>query len=743
MLKKTDKYITISAVCMLTLSACSSDDALSVADKDGGGKTPIELTVGITGQSPSATRATTRTVVTTDKKDKNNAYMAQAFGANTNLYMVMESKKDASNIKYTRTIGTAAAVETPTAGSSSDVSFTGNNIRYWEDSYSRDSKLSIYSICVPGGSSDGINTALSTWATVDTDNSQWDTKEKNGSTTIAWPLNGVSVASQDATNFIASQDLCFSNNVSELAGGNGPLKFNDTEKKFTSGRMVFYHALTKVTFKIVHGAGFTGGDTDFKFTNSNENIVLEEFNTSGTFDITQGEFLTSPTIGTDDVNILALGASETDIDYVYNGIILPGTDLSSPSGKVHFTIDGNQYNIKKTDLKTALADKTTDKTGVPALDANNKMLPGVHYIFTLIVGKTKIEKLTAAVVDWETVEASYEPTNARITLNLLDNGTKQTNTHTAFNLYRLADNASSITDTHAEYDWLTPYETTPATLTWNGTTGNASGHWSTNWFWDDNKNYYHFRTVSPNTVTLNAKTNDTAGDYITLTADQSYTDVCWGAPFCRTTDKLYYDPTTNGFALKKESADHQISKAIGPTTGTISMQMFHMMSDVTIVLTTPTKENSTDLADNAVTLSGATVSLTNIYPTGTVLMGTGLVTPTGELNTVNGTVDNTNHKWTYGFVPQALDTSGSEVVLTITANNNKYIVNMKDMVATTVSKNVIADPYTGNGNKITRWYPNYKYTYTFKLTKTGIKDITATLTNWENVTAEAQDVVIK
>ena len=38
--------------------------------------------------------------------------------------------------------------------------------------------------------------------------------------------------------------------------------------------------------------------------------------------------------------------------------------------------------------------------------------------------------------------------------------------------------------------------------------------------------------------------------------------------------------------------------------------------------------------------------------------------------------------------------------------------------------------------KIARWEPGVKYEYTFKLTKAGIKEMNASLTDWKTVTAE-------
>ena len=130
------------AICLLTLSACSSNETLPDSPNHQG-KTPIELSAGIVGENPTDLRAQTRTVVTTDNPYGHNA---AAFDANTNLFMVIKGDNaDASASKYTRSIGTVAS-------GSPDVSFADGYKRYWEDCYSRASKLSVYSACVPGSS---------------------------------------------------------------------------------------------------------------------------------------------------------------------------------------------------------------------------------------------------------------------------------------------------------------------------------------------------------------------------------------------------------------------------------------------------------------------------------------------------------------------------------------------------------------------------------------------------------------
>ena len=741
MLNKTNKYQTLLAICLLTLSACSSNESLSDSPNNQG-KTPIELSVGIVGENAAVPSAQTRTVITNDSPYGNPA---TAFTDATSLYMVLKSEYGGTGTaqapKYSRSIGTV-----PGSGETNplNVSFASGYQRYWEDSYSRDSKVSVYSACVPGNTATALNIGASTSYNYGTYTWSTDAITPN----IAWPLSGTS-ASQNA-DFLTAQDLCFSNNVSSLPNPDNRIAFDGTLNKFTSKRLIFHHALTKVTFKIKRGDGFGTSTGVFNFTNAaTENIVLKGFNTSGTLDISTGEF---GTLGTTAITSLADTKTSADAvyDYVLTCLMLPGSALTSTAtNEVYFTIDNNKYHITKSQLASALSGKTVGSNSTAALTSDSKMRPGVHYIFTMTVSKSQISNLSAAVVAWEAVTANeVTPSNARISVSLLNNGTPESGAAT-FDLYRSANvyEGEPISDTWESYAWAKDYE--KATLTYYSTTGAYEASDGTSpWYWPNNRTFYHFRTIKPQTtetwkVKLDETDSNNKFEYIELTGApysttvaDSYKDVCWGAPFNNTTGKLTYEPTTYGF---DGSASHQISKAIGPTTSTINMNTFHMMSDVIIKLTTTT-------TSDAVILSGATVELTPIYNTGTVKMGNGLITTTGSTVNVTGTVSDVNgqsyKQWRYGFVPQPL----ASIVLTITTtDNNQYIVNMNDLAAT-VGDVIIANPYTSAGSgkyKINYWYPNYNYTYSFKLTKTGIEKISATLTNWGAVTADEETIVIQ
>lgn len=755
MLKKTNKYQTLLAVCLLTLSACSTNETLTDSPIDQG-KTPIELSVGIVGENTSTPRALTRTVITNDDL---YGHAATAFENATSLYMVLKSEYSgtgaAQDPKYSRSIGTV-----PGSGGTNplNVSFASGYQRYWEDSYSRDSKVSVYSACVPGYTSTVLNIAGTDY---NEDNYTWSTIAITPN--IAWPLSGT--AATQIASFLSDQDLCFSNNVSNL-GTDNRIAFDTSTKKFTSKEMIFHHALTKVTFKIKKGNGF--GSDPFAFTTPDKNIVLKGFNSSGTLDISTGEF---GSIGTTDITYLADTKTSDDATegyiYVLTGLMLPGSVLTSTAtDEVYFTIDNNKYHITKSQLATALNSKTVGSNSTPALTDDKKMRPGVHYVFTMTVSKSQISNLSAAVVGWETVTADeMAPSNARISVSLLNNGTAESG-EASFDLLRSPNvyDGETIDDTWASYAWAKDYE--KATLSYNSTTGayvayNLDG--ITPWYWPNNRTFYHFRTLKPQTttgtweVTLDGINNV---EYVTLTgaAAGSYRDVCWGAPFnsLESGQKLTYSLTT-GFdntTGTSPNETHQISKAIGPTTSTIKMNTFHMMSDVTFILTTPSSPEAADYSSR-VDLNNAKMELV-VHNTGRVLMGNGLVETTGSTTTItnqiNDTPTYTGTPWHYGFVPQSLDPNPSDdaddvILIITTSDNNQYKVTLKNVkfTASSFNNNLIANPYTvvDGKCKINQWYPNFSYTYTFHLTKTGIEKVTATLAAWGAVTADPQTVQIQ
>lgn len=210
------------------------------------------------------------------------------------------------------------------------------------------------------------------------------------------------------------------------------------------------------------------------------------------------------------------------------------------------------------------------------------------------------------------------------------------------------------------------------------------------------------------------------------------------------------------------------------------------MSNINVVLETPNDGGKVMLYDDTTDPShpvGTIVKITRLAKNGTVEMGRGLVTPLAPVSpetwsntevtmtapattaaadyfTATGVTNRTQSKtYTYAVVPQSLsrnfssDSDGDYVGIFIqTPDHNQYYVvkKLSDIYATTVSDTRDQAQYNESGtdaekeaSKIKRWYPGHSYTYTFTITKTGIKNVTATVADWVNVTGKNTDLTLE
>ena len=733
-------YISLMASSLLAFTACSDEEHEIIPDIPTEEKTPIELSVGSMG-AESATRAIT---VAPDDNSK-----LGTLPAGTALFIVMKSKKNGSgsNTKYAVTKGVTEAANESTKESPIDFSADGCT-RYWDDCYARDAYLSVYAACCPGSTKTITIGGKSNYP------------YSSMPTTGAWSSDAVdltianwSVSANQTDATIKDEDLCYSNNIADNSTTytDGRLKFTPsgtgTSGTFDKGNLCFYHALSWITFEIKMGDGFT--TEEFKFAEGT-NIQLTNFYTSNTvFDIAKGDF--TGAYSSSIISMLSQRAAATDGSmFTLDARVLPTTEMSTDNkGDIDLTIAGNNYKLSKNDLLDQIS--SDDKNN--HMIEQSKLKPGVHYIFTLNISKTSV-KISAKIVYWETVTAEgLIPSNARIQLQLEERDTEIAQT---LAIYRAEDNPSTITDEHEGYNWTTGYVDNS-----NIFNNIGSSTWGLNnkGYWPNNMTYYHFRGVAPTSKSVQKTSESDAPhpniDYFDIKSEVSYTDALWGAPMRKkdasgTSYKFIYDKD-NGFGVNIENAESnksQIYQAIGPTEETVKLTLFHMMSEVKFVLTTTGESdgNKVDLGSSEGQYT--TLELKNFYKDGRVLMGTGLVETTGSVTaseTISNTLTSSNKECSYGVVPQ--DLTGVQVVIT-TADKNNYIVNMKDVLATTVSENNIKNPYTADNTgetikyKIDRWYPGFKYTYTFKLTKKGI-EIKATVVDWETVEASDDEVQIQ
>jgi hypothetical protein len=375
---------------------------------------------------------------------------------------------------------------------------------------------------------------------------------------------------------------------------------------------------------------------------------------------------------------------------------MPGLSIGTADDHaITITVNGNRYYVSQALLLKALKEsKDIPADDKPASTATEDTLKqGKHYIFTINLNKTRVSFVKATLSDWQSVTGSVATTNARISISVSQ--AEGENSCTDIALYRLRDAGNdAITDDYVGKIWNGNYGSA-ATLTAN----NEQNKYSTDWFFDDNTCFYHFRTVKQGTVVAYSDTDKDSYFSVSCgTRDNS--DPHWGAPINAKGENTY--TYKEGFS--------NIHHAIGATTDDIHIIEQHMLSQINVTLTTTT-------GNDKVNLEGAKVEFANMYHQGHVLMGNGKVVPvtTGEDAKSNVEMTaSTDNTYNYDVVPQ--DLSSVELIIT-TKDNNKYNVKLYNI------------------DKISEWKPGHIYNYTFQLTKAGIANVSVSLAPWKEESA--------
>lgn len=623
---------------------------------------------------------------------------------------------------------------------------------------------------IKNGDSDTFNKGTK----VSDTNPNWFT-ESTEDETFTWTLE----TTEQTGSTIAGQDICYSYNIRTRDAGdekekgvyrffnnNGTWIFNEmkagrlqwtpkttdaneTVGKFDQGHLIFHHALSKVTIHlkeaentkdgVIDNKGFDNTiNTDFQFA-SGTNVTLIDFPYENVFDLSKGDWKAYNGADNKHGNITKLQETTTvDTDgnptnpittRTVTGLVVPGKVLKDDTkNALHFVIDDNDYYVTCDQIATAiqtyygehLADGTTANPKYNATLAGfTTMKQGEHYEINITVAKTKIENITAQLVDWETVTSDpINPTNDYIKVSLEERKTsgefdKYYNSEDdkyKFDIYRKASTKSALSTNYdsyvndynafADYEWATGY---------TGDDNKASGKsftsgnvWDTKWTWPNNLTYYHLRVAGNNNATsttgstpeVKQKTSTINGDYFEIKGGALYSldyfDAIWGAPFTdvktngvnnETTSEKFVYTADNGFDKKSKDSDDkvtwsQIYKAIGATSDKINMMLFHMTSQITVNVTTTTGTDKvvlrTGVGSETDPYTQTKVEILRFYQNGTVLMGNGKVDVTGDItneqkisfadHTEETTSNGAISTFKYGVVPQILNrfTSGTD-----------------------------------------------------------------------------------
>ena len=755
------------ALCMATAlgTVGCSDDKESV-ELDNSMKTPIQFSMTDEGGS-AITKADPMT--------------RAGFKNTTAIVMKMKSVHSTTNdVKYTVTNAEAGA---ETANKYSEVTFknstSGINQRYWDDAHGRNSQLSIFAVAVPNQPTASLQLKLQDGTT-----GAWFT-ETDENLKIDWTVTNAGTTAEK----INKEDLVYSNNIQKGSSENGVVKYifetsqytdytgdnflttlegetmqfrlkeaakPDGPGKFDRGHLNFKHALSRVTLNIKAADGFSTADyADGKV----KEVHLNNVPYKGTFNVQDGTWaVTDADKG--QVDLVKEAAPETNYNLKYTGQIVPEYVIQKGNENVNmlqFTINNNVYYVTDAMVHTALdVTENASLLDKETISDNIVMKPGKNYVLNITVNKTKIEKITATLADWLPVTGSHTQNNAYLTFtNFVEKG----NHCDEFDLYRIEDNTTDPSIKDGEYQakgWYSGYSTSErAELTPNPAGSNT---WKTNWYFESNTHFYHFRTVNKD-IKIKEDT-ETKKDYFEIkTGTGADCDYHWGAPMTPKGGDPKYD--------QDKGYEDFISYAIGATESTIKLQEFHMMSQVDIVLTTTADPDKVSLYDEK-TKTGTTVKITKIYQNGKVEMGRGLVSTKGTTSdyTVESSPATTSADtyyetqpsdgvpavskvYTSYVVPQSLiqpgEGTGTDVYVGLEIQtpdkNMYYVVEKLSKILAGVTSADNGYNHT-NGTEITRWYPGHHYTYTLKLKKTGIDKITCSLANWKEISGSS-DVTLE
>ena len=423
------------------------------------------------------------------------------------------------------------------------------------------------------------------------------------------------------------------------------ITYDHAKDKHGTLEVPFTHAMSKFTIVIVAGDGFKADDLE------NATVTLSGMNQTGTFTAPSA---TVSATGTTTVKMYGNAKVTPDADKpyrAYEAVVVPTTDLSSNTLLATITnLDGNDYKINMSDgIRNSWSSQLS----------SNLTKSGVNYKLTVTLNKQAIN-VVATLANWTDVSATGTG-EIQFTADVTNSG---------------MSNDSNLKDGDSFSLWMakkgdeelkeTDFGSIATTLEYSsGTFVN-----DTKIYWPNGSDYYYFRALAKHTdtKTLDAVTEKKATQGI---------DLLWGTTAVHT-----------GYA---EGA------AINPRTGDVPLVFKHAMSNVVINLATTNDDSKVDL-------TGAKVTLTNLYTEGTIDLATGVITPNGSK--VAEAVPATTEYNNLIMIPQGI------------TDDAKLTVTLSDETTYSLQLNKCED---SSKNAITTWARGNKYTYTITLQKESVK----------------------
>ena len=442
----------------------------------------------------------------------------------------------------------------------------------------------------------------------------------------------------------------------------------------------YTHALCRLTVALVAADGFSTG----AFTNTT--VTTAGLNKTATFSAPTTE-ITGATTGSDsEAGIIRLwGGAETTATVdaqtlparSFSGLFVPLTALTAGNVLATITdVDGNHYTLPLTEeILTAWA------TG---LDGNQTQAAH-HYKLTVTLRKQQVA-VSATLADWSDVSAEAQG-SIQFTADVSTIALSDRTDLESFRLYRSSQ--ETLTEEGLQ-------SATTCTFVADAEQPDK-GSWNNNpaIYWENASTSYHFRALAEQGEggKYTARTGED------LTARQGK-DLLWG---------------TSG------------ATAIAPRTGPVPLDFEHLLSKLTVKLTTADESPDTEAAKR-VNLDGARLTLSPLATTGTVRLTDGSLDLNAaqaeaipEFAAQSHPVDGKPLLDNYIVLPQPL---GNDVTLRLTlADGTTYRVPLNTCTATV----------EGTPQAVTAWERGRHYTYTIHVEKEAVR-LSASVRNWVEVT---------
>ena len=467
----------------------------------------------------------------------------------------------------------------------------------------------------------------------------------------------------------------------------------------------FTHAMSQITVRVNAGTGFSAGQDPLRSTA----ITLKNMFTKTQITGYNGSWEDVAGAGNEnhkDITMYAKTCDESSLTRDFVAVVAPGTELRVGAQLMNITdVHGNNYIVEITNEMIAVDKWATENDDIK--DDGVKYIetkPGYNYNLTVTVMKSSIQA-SATLTSWTDVNSTG--TGA---IQFTDDVTVTTsssgfNDASAFSLFWVKHDDSHDTPaerTNTAYSYAT-------TSTYDSGTGKWTN--SPNLYWPNKNDSYYYRALATHS----------SGDI--EVASPSITTTARGNTDNKQTDGI----TKEGYILWGTTSG---GTAISPRTGGVPME-FRVVNKSNVKFTLKTATS-----DAAMTLSEATISISNIYSTGNIILEDGLVEGTGDPTALNPVLTSDGGAGTYSSasIPVLAQKISDDAVVTITFTKeaqvySTYTIPLKKCVESVGS------------TFIEVWEGGHTYNYTIHVEKEAVK-FSAAVKSWDTISGSGTATMV-